>query len=155
MIMTRSPLQILVFPYKFSKNKEVLFCLFKRNLEAGGYWQGIAGGGENAETPLEAAKRESYEEAGIPLNYKYMQLDSIITIPVVNILGFLWGENTLVIPEYSFAVELVDEKISLSNEHTEYRWFDYSNAIQKLHWDSNKNSLWELNHRLTGCGCSF
>jgi ADP-ribose pyrophosphatase YjhB (NUDIX family) len=39
----------------------VLYAVFKRT--DGGCWQGIAGGGEKGETPLQAAQREALEEA--------------------------------------------------------------------------------------------
>jgi hypothetical protein len=32
----------------------------------------------------------------------------------------------LVIPEYAFAVELPNDTIKLSREHTKYEWVDYS-----------------------------
>ncbi len=53
-----------------------------------------------------------------------------------------------VVPEYCFAVGAENNAIVLSSEHTEYQWVDYDSAQEKLHWDSNKNALWELNERL-------
>jgi dATP pyrophosphohydrolase len=147
-MMNRSPFQVLVFPYRLIANQGPLYCIFKRNPETGGYWQGIAGGGEQGETPLDAAKREAHEEANISPNNAYMQLDSLVTIPVEKVCGFLWGSDILVIPEYSFGVKLLDENIILSNEHTEYKWVGYKTAYEMLHWDSNKNALWELNYRV-------
>ncbi len=147
-MMNRSPFQVLVFPYRLIANQGPLYCIFKRNPETGGYWQGIAGGGEQGETPLDAAKREAHEEANISPNNAYMQLDLLATIPVENVCGFIWGSGTLVIPEHTFGVELFDENIILTNEHTEYKWADYKNAYEMLRWDSNRNALWELNHRL-------
>ncbi|WP_207650683.1 hypothetical protein [Clostridium sp. DSM 8431] len=60
----------------------------------------------------------------------------------------MWGEDTFVIPKYSFGVLATDDVLKLSNEHTEYRWCSYDEAINLLEWDSNKTSLWELNERL-------
>ena len=86
--MSRAPFQILVLPYRITPNHEVLYALFKREPSSGGYWQGIAGGGKNSESPLEAAKRETFEEAGIDRSNKYIRLDSYAMIPVVNVCGF-------------------------------------------------------------------
>lgn len=143
----RAPFQILVFPYLKSSNNEIKYCVFKRkDLDV---WQGIAGGGEANETPLNAAKRESFEEAGILTNSKYIQLTSMASISAEAISGFIWGKEVLVIPEYSFGVEVKNNKIQLKNEHTSYEWLDYTKATRKLKWDSNRTALWELNHRLT------
>jgi dATP pyrophosphohydrolase len=146
--MNRSPFQVLVFPYRLVANQGLLYCIFKRSPDEEGFWQGIAGGGQQGESPLDAAKREACEEADISPDNAYMQLDSLATIPVENVCGFLWGSDVLVIPEYTFAVEVFDDKIVLTNEHTEYKWADYKTAHEMLRWDSNKNALWELNHRL-------
>ncbi|MDP2946879.1 MAG: NUDIX domain-containing protein, partial [Nanoarchaeota archaeon] len=55
----RAPFQILIFP--FIKDKVgYLYAIFKRSDL--GFWQGISGGGEDAETPIEAVKRELFEE---------------------------------------------------------------------------------------------
>ena len=143
----RAPYQILVFPYIKITDEEIKYCLFKRNdLEV---WQGIAGGGEIEESPIQAAIREANEEAGTPLESKITQLSSISPIPVTAISGFVWGEDTLVIPEYSFGVELISKEIKLSNEHTQYEWLTHEKATKKLNWDSNRTALWELDYRLT------
>ncbi len=147
--MSRSPFQVLVFPFWISPQAERLYAIFRREPSTGGYWQGIAGGGEGEETPLEAARRESVEEAGIEPANAFVQLSSVCTIPVVNISGFQWGESVLVIPEYCFGVEIAEPRIRLSDEHTQNRWVAYDDGMPLLHWDSNKNALWELNHRIT------
>lgn len=142
----RSPYQILLFPF-VRRNNQILYALFKR--EDMDVWQGIAGGGEEGEDPLESAKREAFEEGGIPLDSEYIRLASIAAIPVVNICGFKWGNDIAVIPEFSFGVESEGEEISISHEHTKFQWFSFEEAIEKLKWDSNKTALWELNYRLT------
>lgn len=142
----RAPYQILVFPF-IKQGDQLLFCILKRDdLKV---WQGIAGGGEEGELPLTAAKREAFEEAGISEDLKMFQLDSVCSIPVIYISGFIWGEDKLIIPEYSFGVELKSKDIVISHEHVNYEWVTYDQAAEKLNWDSNKTALWELNHRIT------
>jgi len=146
--MARSPYQILVFPYMKNESNSILYALFRRSKE--GYWQGIAGGGEEGETILDSAKRESYEEAGIQKDMKYVELDSRSMHSVLDVVGkYKWGHDTYVIPEYCFGVELTECKLLLSNEHKEYKWVTYEEAIKMLKWDSNKTAIWELNQRLT------
>lgn len=59
-----------------------------------------------------------------------------------------WGDETYVIPEHCFAVEVGDSRIALSAEHKDLRWVAYAEARRLLKWDSNRNALWELNKRL-------
>jgi dihydroneopterin triphosphate diphosphatase len=58
--MSRAPFQVLVFPYKRSPAGGIQYAIFSR----ADYpcWQGISGGGEGDESPLEAAKRETLKE---------------------------------------------------------------------------------------------
>jgi len=145
--MARAPYQVLVIPFRRASADSVVYALFRRNLATGGYWQWIAGGGEDDESPLDAACREAQEEAGIREG-RFLALDSRTMVPVVNVAGFLWGDTTLVIPEYCFGVEISTPDLKLSDEHIEYRWSCYSDAEQLLRWDSNRIALWELDHRL-------
>ncbi len=146
----RAPFQVLVFPYTIDKGK-ILYCIFRRSdLKV---WQGIAGGGEKGESPIEAAIRECNEEAGILEDNNFTQLDSLSHISVIDITGvFLWGESILVIPEYCFGVHITYKNLKLSDEHTDYCWTSYEKAHKKLKWDSNKTALWELNERIKRSG---
>ena len=51
------------------------------------------------------------------------------------------GTNVYVIPEYSFAIEIKDEDsdIQLSNEHKEYKWVEYDEALKELKCIINYN----------------
>ena len=146
--MSRAPFQVLVLPYRITPDNTFHYALFRRGSSTGGYWQGIAGGGENSESPLESAKRETQEEAGIHPNNEFIKLDSFAMVPVVNVCGFRWGSDVLVIPEYCFGVKVEQARLQISHEHSEFKWLDYSRAMEILHWDSNKCALWELNFRV-------
>jgi dATP pyrophosphohydrolase len=147
--MSRAPFQVLVLPFHHNQGGQLEYAVFRQRDE--GYWQFIAGGGENNEKPIEAARREAFEEAGITPDLEYIILDSRNTVPVEGVTGeFTWGKDIDVIPEYTFGVRLDSEAISLSREHTEYRWVSYEDAVAMLQWDSNKNALWELDARITG-----
>ena len=138
----REPYQILSIPYRIVEGTP-LFCIFRRADSS--HWQFIAGGGENGETPTQAAIRETIEEIGVgPINIK--QLTCISYVPAEVIAESRrqhWDKNTYVIPEYSFAFEC-DSKPTLSNEHTEYKWLTYDEARKLLKWDSNKVAMYEL-----------
>lgn len=143
----RAPFQTLIILYKES-SKEVLYSVFLRRKEK--IWQFISGGGEDYETINETALRELKEETGIEINKnELIKLEASSTIPVINITGkFTWGEKVFVVPEYSFAVNITNKKIILSDEHKMMQWMNYNEAISKLKYDSNKTALWELNERM-------
>ena len=144
----RQPHQILAFPYKKQNDDTYLYGIFCRTGK-NERWQAIAGGVESGETWLEAAKREANEEAGISYEAKIIELESISTIPVLNVAKeFIWGEETYLIYEHCFGIDVENENIKLSHEHTKMEWLTYEEAIKKMTWDSNKNALWELNERL-------
>jgi dATP pyrophosphohydrolase len=146
--MARAPFQVLVFPYVVI-DAAVSYALFQRSKETGGYWQAIAGGGEGAETPLEAAKREAEEEPGISQALEFFQLTSIATIPFVEISDFaVYEGGPLVLPEYAFGVSIEGKELLISQEHDSYGWYSYDEAHRMLRWDSNKTALWELDYRI-------
>ena len=143
----RAPFQILAISFRKIASKKPQFCVFHRaDLDQ---WQFIAGGGEDDETPTEAAIREISEETGIKIN-SIIKLTSMAYIPANAISERhrkYWAKNTYVIPEYHFAFECVSD-IKLSNEHIGYEWLSYKDAMTRLTWDSNKTALYELHCRL-------
>jgi len=149
--MARAPFQVLVYPYRKVGDSEFEFALLRRS--DAGWWQAIAGGGEDNETPLEAARRETREEAGISPTSHFLQLDTIEPVRVTEFKdSHLWGEDVYVIPQYCFGVLVQDGRITLSREHTDYQWLKYGEANDRLRYDSNRTALWELNQRLRGKG---
>ena len=146
--MARAKYQVLVLPYTIDTTG-VRYCVFHRSdMDV---WQFIADGGEDEDNSiLVSAKREAFEEAGIPMDTPYHKLETQCSISTecFERARKLWGEDCLVIPEYSFAVEVLPERIKLSHEHTIYEWLDYETAVQRLKYDSNKVALWELDNKI-------
>ena len=146
--MARAKYQVLVIPYT-TDGPAIRYCVLHRSdMDA---WQFIAGGGEDEdESVLVSAKRESLEEAGIPMSSPYHRLETQCSISTEYFPRARkhWGTDCLVIPEYSFAVKAAPACIQLSNEHTTYEWLDYEAAVQRLKYDSNKVALWELDNKI-------
>jgi len=144
--MPRAPFQILVLPWRSRAEALEVAVLLRADYEL---WQFISGGGELGETPADAARRESLEEAGIPLDAAYLALDTTTSIPACWFEAWpSWPEGVLVVPEHVFAVEVGERELVLSPEHRELRWCRLPEAMALLRFDSNRNALWELNERL-------
>ena len=145
--MSRAPFQILVHPYRMTLHGIIEYSVIQRT--DAGFWQGVAGGGEGDETPLQAAMREMFEETGLNLINGWIELDTTASIPVTAFQdAYLWGKDVYVIPQYSFGVLAQDLEITLSHEHKAYRWLPYQDACDCLKFDSGRTTLWELNQRL-------
>lgn len=80
--MARAQFQVLVIPFRETVGGKHEFAIFKR--ADGGYWQFIAGGGEDNESPADAAKREAEEEAGLPQSASCYALKTTTSIPAYN-----------------------------------------------------------------------
>lgn len=146
--MSRAKFQVLIIPFRIVENGVPEFAITKRSdMDA---WQFLSGGGEDNETPHQAAKREANEEGGIPYESELLELDSAASVPATCFSAHKeWGNDVYVVPEYTFGVNIEDKDLILSTEHTERQWLKYKEASKKLRWDSNKIALWELNKRIT------
>jgi len=141
----------MVIPYRSIGAGKFEYALLKRS--DAGFWQGVSGGGEDDESPLEAAKRETCEETSISMDLEFIQLDTVHPVPVTAFaVGDLWGEDVYVIPQYNFGVLADNQQIVLSHEHTEYRWLKYEEAYDMIEFDGNKTALWELDRKVRGLG---
>lgn len=142
----RAPFQVLVIPFRRTP-AGLEFAVLRRS--DAGLWQFVAGGGEDDETRVEAAHRETREEIGLSGPARWIVLDARSTLPRSCFdAPDTWSPDLYVIPEYCFAVEMGHRHIRLSAEHTDLRWAQYDEACRMLKFDSNRNALWELNERL-------
>ena len=142
----RAPFQILAIPYR-TVNGVPTYCVLHR--ADCHQWQFIAGGGEDGETPLAAALRETLEEGGVTSEH-WIALKSMAYLPVTVISPSHrqhWSRDTYVIPEHAFGFAC-SEELKLSREHTACAWLTYEEAMQRLIWDSNRTALYELDRRL-------
>jgi len=145
----RAPFQVLIIPFRRGANGYE-FAVLRRSDT--GWWQFVAGGGEDDETPVQAAQREISEETGLA-DRGLMKPDSCNTVPKDAFADAeAWGPDIYVVPEYCFAVDAGDNELVLSSEHTGLRWVSYDEASRLLKWDSNRNALWELRERLKAVG---
>lgn len=148
--MPRAPFQVIVLPYRRTADS-FEFAAPCRADDA--CWQGVAGGGEGHETPLEAAERGAHEEAGIPAEARFIELETVCSVPVYLFRdGATWGDALYVIPEYSFGVDCTGRQVVLSDEHTVLQRLPYCEARERLTYDSDRTALWELHQRIRELG---
>jgi|GEM_PF-539659 len=109
------------------------FLIAKRTEERGGFWQPLTGGVELGESLENAVKREIQEEFAIfktlnlePLNFRFQYV----------------MKDGRALNEEAFSVEVAPETtITLSDEHTEYRWCSQQEAEPLLIWEDNREAL--------------
>ena len=147
--MPRAPFQVLVFPYAVAPDGVITYAVFRRADR--GVWQVVAGGGEVGETPEEAARREAWEEARVPLDAVLRRLASVGRVPAAVFRDRPhWPPGLTAVPEYCFAVAAAPETVRCSAEHDRMEWLPYPAARERLHWASNRAALAELHATLTG-----
>jgi len=121
--------------YVFRQTGEGLrFLLLKRNLNKiyEHLWQGVAGKIETGETASETAVRELKEETGLePMNmfvadhvsrFYEVHRDRVNLVPV-------------------FGIEVDSEKVTLSEEHIDYKWVDINEALDTLVWRGQQEGI--------------
>ena len=144
----RAPLQVVIFPFRRGVSS-LEYAIFQRS--GSGWWQGLAGGGDVGETPLDAARREAFEEGQVPLSATYYKLDSVSSVPA-NLIAESerkhWPINMLIVPNYSFGVDCTGITIKLSHEHMAFHWVPFELADACLKLDNNRVALWELDQRI-------
>ena len=113
------------------------FLLVKRVPDDGGFWQPITGTLESNESLAECMYRELVEEIGVTKEDIKQVSDMFYS--------FMWLKGETAITEYVFGVELATKKEALlSEEHDEYRWCSYDEALELLSKDNNKKAYEEF-----------
>ena len=128
----RVNVQVLVF----KKHPMFRILILQRVPGRNSYWQPISGGIERGEKPIDTVKREVFEETGIK------DLKNIIYLNYSFTFETIWHDKLTKMKEICFAAE-IDEtrKITLSNEHQEYKWCTETEARKFLKWEFNLNAL--------------
>jgi dATP pyrophosphohydrolase len=131
----RLPIQVEAIIFRRSGNR-IEYLLLKRIPERNGFWQPLTGGVEEGETRTEALYREIYEETGVKS-----------VIRTIEDLYHFEFSDPHVNQEYVYGVQISpSEDIVLDKEeHSEYRWCSFHEAMRLLHWKENRKALKRLN----------
>jgi len=123
------------------ENRRVFFlvvhCHFK-----GDYWDLVRGKIEKGETEEETAKREIREETGI-------EVDKFIEgFKETASWFYRWKDQNVYKEAVYFLFETSRKEINLSEEHLEYDWLEYADALERLTYENSKNVIKKANELL-------
>ncbi len=97
-----------------------------------GIWQIITGKIEKKEKAFETALREVKEESGL-------EPQRLFVLPHTTTFYSPRTDAISLIPLFVCIVD--DDKVILSDEHSEYRWFDVQKASRQLYFKSQKENV--------------
>lgn len=128
------------------RDGQLEFLLLKRIQEEDGFWQPVTGHMEAGETVADTLKREVIEETGI---HKFKDLTD-------QLYSYEWYSDDqdeargVKGRDIVFGAEVRPEtEVTLNpKEHDEYEWLPYDEALRRLKWQGNKESLRRLYERL-------
>ncbi|MDP2303635.1 MAG: NUDIX pyrophosphatase [Ignavibacteria bacterium] len=104
-------------------------------------WQMVTGKIKEGEKAYQTAIREVYEETSISAN-------NIWVVPHVNQF-YDWKEDYVCLVPVFLIESDKDAIVRLSDEHVNYKWVSYDEAINLLAWPGQKKSLEIINDYLT------
>jgi dihydroneopterin triphosphate diphosphatase len=144
----RQPLQVTVFPFCMTAPGPE-YAIFRRADD--GCWQGVAGGVEEGEDLVTAARRETAEEAGLTGSNPVYKLDMVSGVARTWFAASqYWPSDLYIVAKHHFAMDATRDPapVVLSREHSEFRWAPCGEASAALRYDDDKTALWELDARL-------
>ena len=143
----RQPFQVIVFPFRVTAAGPE-YAIFRRADD--GCWQGVAGGVEDGEGLVTAARRETAEEAGLAGGSPVYKLDMTSGVARTCFAASRhWPGDLYIVAKHYFGMDVTQEPpVMPSHEHSEFRWAPYGAASAALRYDDDKSALWELDARL-------
>ena len=138
----RQPVQVLVYPVRnVGGNWEVLLLHRVPRLGLVAFWQGVTGGVEEGEEPVDSAKRELAEETGL-VPRVFQQINYSYSFPLQDEFRDQYADDVEAIVEYVF-VAVVDrcQEPKLSREHDKAQWCSLDRALALLIYPGNIEAL--------------
>lgn len=133
--------QVDSYIYRITDNGPV-YLMLKRS--SGKYyehlWQGVAGKIEKGETAVQAVVRELEEETG-KKPVKIFAAD--------HIASFYDARNDRILMVPIFGIEVEGSEVQLSEEHSEYKWVSFEEALALLTWKGQKEGLRTVHDEIT------
>ena len=138
--MKKIPISVLIIVY--TKNKNILL-LNKKGKDS--MWQSITGSLQINEKPLDAAKRELFEETGIVSN-NIIDCKKEHIFEIYEMWRHKYEDGITHNTEHVFKLELddiIDIKLD-SDEHDSFEWAPRVKAAEKVFSHTNRQAIFDL-----------
>ncbi len=138
--MKKIPISVLVIIY--TKNKDIL--LLKKNNDKD-MWQSVTGSLNENEKPIDAAKREVFEETGLTSD-KILDCNKQYIFEIYEMWRHKYEDGVTHNTEHVFLLEL-EEKIDIvidKSEHLQYEWLSRVKAAEKVFSHTNRQDIFDL-----------
>ncbi|MBN8571312.1 MAG: NUDIX pyrophosphatase [Ignavibacteria bacterium] len=113
------------------------FLVLKRSDDAKvhpGIWQIVTAKIDAGEKAFETARREVFEETGLKPSELYVA-------PSVNRFYNYMDDSINLVPV--FIAEVDSDDVKISDEHSEFEWLSFDEALGRIHWVSQKKMVKE------------
>ena len=117
------------------EKNEHKFLMLKRSERSKiypGIWQMVTGKIDTGESTSDAVKRELTEETGL-------KAEKLFVVPKINSFYFPTSDKIVLSPVFLAIVNSTD--VTISDEHSEYKWVSYDEAIKIIYWPNQIESL--------------
>jgi dATP pyrophosphohydrolase len=104
-------------------------------------WQGVAGKIEKGETAVQTVVRELKEETG---------KEPFIIFVADHIASFYNAKYNQIFMVPIFGIEVEGSEVQLSEEHSEYKWVPFDEAVNLLTWKGQKEGLRTVHDEVIG-----
>ncbi len=141
----RQPENVLVIPF-IKKGDELKVAVFYRRHSD--YCQFVAGGLEDQESHLHAARREFFEETGQLRVIRILPLKIEAFIPKEEFVDFQDRPDIEAVHAVAFGFQLATPEFILSKEHYKVEWIPASEAAERLTFEFDREALRELLTRI-------
>ncbi len=125
------PIIIQTVVYKIV-DYSLLFLMLKRTEDRGGFWTTVNGTLETHENVKECQIRELFEETQIK--------DVLVWGPELHRFSFDYKDTIMTVLVFSAEVE-PGQEVVINEEHTEYKWLSFDQALEQLKFDDDKKAL--------------
>jgi 8-oxo-dGTP pyrophosphatase MutT (NUDIX family) len=122
-----------VWPYRVLEDAPEFLLLHRSGRSGAPFWQGVSGWIEAGEVPHVTALRELREETGLEAVELY-GVDAVFDL-------YAWSRGTVdAIVPFAALVEAESEP-QLSDEHDEWRWEPFAEAVQAVPYEPQRAAL--------------
>lgn len=133
------PLIVQSIVYR-EKNQDFEVLVLKRNAERGGFWNVVNGTLELNESVTQCRSREIREETGIKQVRHWSN--------EINRFSFVHNGSPLVVIVFAAEVD-PSQEVTINEEHTEYRWLSFPEAINLMKFNEDRQGLEICQQKLT------